>query len=104
MNWFKKHLNWAWVIVALSRFVAIPFDSPIPYVVLHTALLALTLWALHQKGRSLLWVLMPIAVLFLHNDRSDNSQDLLNKLNDNWISDSEKQNIRAELIKRGILK
>ena len=31
-------------------------------------------------------------------------RELLNKLNDNWVSDSEKRSIQAELTKRGILK
>ena len=69
--WAKKHLNWVWWIAFAIRIAAIPVtvptDSPIPYFVTTVLLIAVTLWVLHQKGRSLWWVLIAIATPFLSN-------------------------------------
>ena len=69
MVWCKKHLHWTWIMITLLRFSFITLDSPVPYIIYSVAFLGVTLWVLHQKGRSLVWVLMPIAVLFLRNNR-----------------------------------
>ena len=67
--WAKKHLNWVWWIAFAIRIAAIPAptDPPIPYFAATVLLIAVTLWVLHQKGRSLWWVLIAIAAPFLSN-------------------------------------
>ena len=67
--WAKKHLNWVWWIAFAIRIATIPAptDSPIPYFAATVLLIAVTLWVLHQKGRSLWWVLIAIATPFLSN-------------------------------------
>ena len=69
MNWSRRHLNWTWFIAALLNFCFIPFDSPVPYIVYHAVFLIITVWVLYQKKRCWLWVIFPIAVLFLENKR-----------------------------------
>lgn len=51
-------------------------------------------------------IIAPICFYFgirrLHMKAED--RELLNKLNDDWVSDSEKQDIKDKLIRKGILK
>ncbi len=71
MNWFERHLNITWAIVwFFSPFVVGVFSS-VPIVMLGSLVIfyGVTLWVLHRKSRSWLWVLIPVAVLVLSNQR-----------------------------------
>jgi len=73
LNWFQRHINWTWLLVFTVRFVAIPFDSPIGPIISilgYIGMIIITAWALHRKSRSYWWILIPIAVLFLTNNRT----------------------------------
>lgn len=69
MNWYSEHLNWTWIIVLLLGFTAIPFDSPIPYVIWIVLFFIASSWVLHEKGRSWAWIYIPVAIPFLPNKR-----------------------------------
>lgn len=84
MNSFQRHINWTWVIVALSmellRWVftfgsnTFPFYAWILFIIIYlVSEIAITVWALRRKSRSWLWVFFPIAVLFLKNNRDLNT-------------------------------
>jgi hypothetical protein len=81
MNWFQRHLNWTWLIVVLPlellRSAYLPF-SHITFPLFFWILLFIsyliveiivTLWALRRKSRSAWWLSVPLAVLFLSNNR-----------------------------------
>ncbi len=130
MNWFKRHLNWTFVLVGTGINIILfgifmpflinvegdsLFYSPIATIygiLYYVAPMILGGWVLKQKGRSL-WQLLwwftgfgGIAILVLENKSEEWIQgtEMFNKLHDDLVSDSEKQDIRAELIKRGVLK
>ena len=67
-GWFKHHINITWGIFTLLQFTGILFESSIPFIILRLLWFGVTLWALSQKGRCFLWVLIPISVLFLPNN------------------------------------
>jgi hypothetical protein len=73
MNWFEKHINWTWVLVyAIISIFLLYFNvypNGILYYVIAILLYGITGWALWRKKRSGLWILIPIAVLFLSNKR-----------------------------------
>ncbi len=68
MEWFKRHLNWAWVIfyiLFLLVYICMRQPSNLPdplplIVVLMAEIIALLvgLWVLKQKNRSLWWILL----------------------------------------------
>lgn len=75
-HFFKRHLNWTWLLgwfcfpnvaYLCGYLLGIP-----PTVCLIVALIAyygVTLWVLNEKGRGLLWAIIPISALFLGNKR-----------------------------------
>ena len=73
MNWFQRHLNWAWIFVYLVWFVsnAATITTPfsIPSIIGLAFLLVVSGWVIKQKGRSLWWLLlMPVfSPLWLKN-------------------------------------
>jgi len=71
MNWFREHLNITWLIVTALPFTCIAFESPIPYMITWLIHLVTMLWILDQKKRNWIWVLIPIAVLLLGNERKE---------------------------------
>jgi hypothetical protein len=80
LNWFQQHINWTWVIVTLSfellrwgftlSNITFPIYVWILFIIIYlVSEIAVTLWALGRKSRSGWWVLFPIAVLLLSNNR-----------------------------------
>ena len=82
MNWFNKHINWTWIIFMICPqflYIIIAFidtteNGVIGLLFLFIAWLiriGVTFWALDKKGRSLLWIFFPLAILFLNNKYKD---------------------------------
>lgn len=71
LNWFERHINWTWTIVALvSRIIAVAYvESIIAYMLGWAMLIGISAWALWRKQRSGIWILIPFIVLFLKNKR-----------------------------------
>lgn len=70
-NWFRRHLNWTWV---LAYLIWIPLNAPenvAPQIVGAILLLLASGWVIRQKGRTLWWILLtPVfSPLWLKNKR-----------------------------------
>lgn len=74
MIFFKKHLNFAWLLgvlfylimaylTGISGFIAYSIIGWVFY-------LAIAVWVLHRKGRSYAWMLIPVSVPFLINEKT----------------------------------
>ena len=88
MSWFKRHLNWTYVLswlaicaIAIIAGILINVDSEIGIILLIVDVIMVwyvTIWTIKQKGRSLwnlLWGLLgiplPIVVLCLKNKKRE---------------------------------
>lgn len=71
MSWFKRHLNWTWLLMVVIVFNTVWFSSPIPYVIAILSYYAVSMWVLHRKGRGNGWVIVPVFIPFLKNKRQD---------------------------------
>lgn len=88
MNWFRKHLNWSYMIVlgfcffvALTIGVVIEFSAPytpeetfdtIGYIIWLTIMIPVSIMVLKAKGRSLWWLLLIgwLSPVWLSNKRT----------------------------------
>jgi len=86
MSWFKKHLNWTWVLAWLATsiganiFLNISAGLNNNYIIVLLIIIigyyGTTLWVLGEKGRSLIWTLFPISALLLENKRRATDETL----------------------------
>jgi len=92
MRWFKRHLNWTYLIGFLlggslfgsgSNYAAYGIDRTIGLIELWVGVIILwviNIWVLRRKGRSLLTILwgllgiLPIVVLCMKNKRQEHSE------------------------------
>jgi hypothetical protein len=72
MSWFKRHLNWTWVLayllssgIANTFWIIYPIFLFMPFIGLLIVLICCVLlywfvsfWFLHRKGRSVWWLLL----------------------------------------------
>jgi len=99
MNWFKKHLNWTYVVGLLfggglfggGDVLVESGDRLVGLIELWVGVIILwvvTIWVLRQKGRSLLTLLwgflgiLPIIVLCMKNRRVESLSEVDNKTGD----------------------
>jgi hypothetical protein len=78
MNWFKSHLNITWLLVLFLKFAGLPLsillDTVMPSIIFWIFFIIVNIWILYQKKRSYAWIIIPIAVLILGNNRIEKKE------------------------------
>ena len=107
-KWFKGHLHWTLVIIFLiGPIIGIIMEVsgsinssfwPFIFIVWYIGYIAIVIWVGKQKKRSMLTILIwPFCKSKLQLDEESNIREKMSKLNDSWVSEEEKEQIKADL-------
>ena len=101
----QKHMKYRWIWTPGGWLrVIITVGLLVGAAILEEEIPTVLFWLMMAAGLAMLvysYVATSVNISKKEKDYQEN-RELLNKLNDNWVSDEEKNKIRAELRKRGL--